>query len=327
MIDHSVRIQALAVVITLVMMAGAGLAVAGTIIRPLDHLTEATEQVASGDFDLGRAAAAAGRDRSPAGFLPAHGGGPRGLARACAASGAARRADRPAQPRAASRAAEPGAGAARGRYGEVVAVLCARPRPVQGRQRHAGPRRRRPAAQARWRQRLQACVRETDTVARLGGDEFAIVQVGCRRSRPTRSALRRAPAGDVCAQPVRDRAATRSLVSASIGIALVADATATMPTSCSERRHRALPRQGRRPRHASASSSRGWTRACRRARRSSATCARRSAASELELHYQPQVDLGPSERSPASRRCCAGTIPSTAWSRPASSSRWPRRPG
>ena len=70
-IDRSVRMQALAVVITLVMMAGAGLAVAGTIIRPLDHLTKATERVATGDFDLGRAAAAAGRDRSPAGFLPA----------------------------------------------------------------------------------------------------------------------------------------------------------------------------------------------------------------------------------------------------------------
>ena len=144
-IDRSVRMQALAVVITLVMMAGAGLAVAGTIIRPLDHLTKATERVATGDFDLGRAAAAAGRDRSPAGFLPAHGGGPCGLARACAASGAARCADRPAEPGAAGRASGPvaGAGAAlwRGRGGAG-----ARPRPVQGDQRHAWPRCRRPAA-------------------------------------------------------------------------------------------------------------------------------------------------------------------------------------
>jgi hypothetical protein len=52
-IDRSVRIQALAVVITIVLMAGAGLAVASTIIRPLDRLTKATQRVGTGDFDLG----------------------------------------------------------------------------------------------------------------------------------------------------------------------------------------------------------------------------------------------------------------------------------
>ena len=48
---------------------------------------------------------------------------------------------------------------------------------------------------------------------------------------------------------------------------------------------------------------------------------------EFELFYQPLVDLDERRRHAASRRCCAGAIPSAAWSRRPSSSRWPRRSG
>ena len=51
------------------------------------------------------------------------------------------------------------------------------------------------------------------------------------------------------------------------------------------------------------------------------------AGSELRLVYQPLFDLERQPRSAASRRCCAGTIPSAAPCRRRSSSRSPRRPG
>ena len=53
-------------------------------------------------------------------------------------------------------------------------------------------------------------------------------------------------------------------------------------------------------------------------------CAARSSASELALHYQPQVDLRTGEVA-ASRRWCAGSIRSAGWCRRRSSSRSPRR--
>ena len=46
---------------------------------------------------------------------------------------------------------------------------------------------------------------------------------------------------------------------------------------------------------------------------------------ELELALQPIVALSRRQRCAASRPCCAGAIRSAACSRPATSSRWPRR--
>ena len=50
-----------------------------------------------------------------------------------------------------------------------------RPRRLQDRQRHARPRRRRPAADRGRASGCATCVRPGDTVARLGGDEFAVL--------------------------------------------------------------------------------------------------------------------------------------------------------
>ena len=47
-------------------------------------------------------------------------------------------------------------------------------------------------------------------------------------------------------------------------------------------------------------------------------------AASSRLHYQPLMNLETGSVT-ASRRCCAGTIPSAAWCRPRSSSRSPRR--
>ena len=47
---------------------------------------------------------------------------------------------------------------------------------------------------------------------------------------------------------------------------------------------------------------------------------------EFVLYYQPQGQPRRRGRWSASRRCCAGSTPSSAWCRRPSSSRWPRRP-
>ena len=94
------------------------------------------------------------------------------------AHGAARRADRPAQPRAAQRAARAGAGPRQARRDGGGPP--ARSRPLQDRQRHARPSRRRQAPEDGDASACAALVRETDTIARMGGDEFAVLQVGDR---------------------------------------------------------------------------------------------------------------------------------------------------
>ena len=73
------------------------------------------------------------------------------------------------------------------------------------------------------------------------------------------------------------------------------------------------------PRDAPSRWSSGWS--------SRATCERALAARELELHYQPIVELRSTRASPGSRRWCAGSIPSAACCCPASSSRSPRTAG
>ena len=48
---------------------------------------------------------------------------------------------------------------------------------------------------------------------------------------------------------------------------------------------------------------------------------------QMIVQYQPIVDAATAAGSSPPRRSCAGSIPRAAWSRPPSSSRWPRRPG
>ena len=66
-------------------------------------------------------------------------------------------------------------------------------------------------------ERLQACVRETDTVARLGGDEFAVVQAGV--ARPDDSAQLAGRIVRALSEPF-ELDMHRVLISASLGIAV-----------------------------------------------------------------------------------------------------------
>ena len=233
--------------------------------------------------------------------------------------GAARRADR---------AAEPGplrerlaAGRWRWRQrGSRGGGAVPRPRPLQGGQRHPRPRRRRPRCSRGRAERLRACVREIDTVARLGGDEFA--RPGRAEPRPSRRrrSLARARRGAL-AEPFALDGHER-LRHASIGVALV-PADGETRTAAQARRHRALPGQAE-----GRNTSVFEPAMDERPRQRSALEARLRQALErgqLELHYQPLVD--------ARRRPPHGVEALLRWRhpergliRPASSSRSPRRP-
>jgi diguanylate cyclase (GGDEF)-like protein/PAS domain S-box-containing protein len=67
-------------------------------------------------------------------------------------------------------------------------------------------------------ERLQACVRETDTVARIGGDEFAIVQIGLEQPNGAQRLCRRVI--ETLATPF-DLDGHEVLVTASVGVALI----------------------------------------------------------------------------------------------------------
>ncbi len=100
------------------------------------------------------------------------------------------------------------------------------PRPLQGRQRHARPPQRRPAAPAQLGSRLRGVLRNSATVARLGGDEFGVLL-------PRRPATRRPPSSvaEVLEGAARSRSRSTSLALESRG----------------EHRHRDLPGARRRP--------------------------------------------------------------------------------
>ena len=198
----------------------------------------------------------------------------------------------------------------------------ARPRPVQGGQRHPRPPGRRPLLEL-VAERLQGVAAPEDIVARLGGDEFAVLlpDVAGRRAAPSRW-----PSGSGPRSPSR---------SSSTGMLLDVEA---------QHRHRAVPRPRPRRRAAAAPRRRRDVRrqgasapaSSLRRRRATATpptgsacsasCARRSTQGELELHYQPKVDARRRAPSSVSRRWCAGATRRAGWCRRTSSSRSPSTP-
>ena len=120
-------------------------------------------------------------------------------------------------------------------------------------------------------ERLKSCVRPEDTVARLGGDEFAIIQVGVNQ--PLEVSCAEPQVMEVIKAPFQIDG-QELYVGVSIGVAFPSkdddpERCSRTPTSRSIARSRpaAAP---------CASSKRRWTSSCRRARRSSTTCARRS---------------------------------------------------
>ena len=187
-------------------------------------------------------------------------------------SGALRCADRAAQPRPSSATAWSGA-LADGAPERHVRHPLHRPRPVQAGQRYARPSPRRHAAVRGRRAAARASCATADMVARFGGDEFVVLQapVTVRSSkaaalaermveRPERHLRDRRPRGRGQRQH-RHRARRR--------------AGGRRGPAAAQRRHGAVPREGRRPRAHGACSRPRWKRARRRAAASSSTCAAR----------------------------------------------------
>ena len=211
------------------------------------------------------------------------------------------------------------------RTGAGVALLHARPRQLQARQRLARPRRRRRADLPRSTARLQRVDRAPPTCSPAPAATASCVLLADLHDDPLAAAER------VGGADRRARSPSRSWSPA--------------PSSRSRRRSgsRSTPRDARDAEallaHADAAMYRaketargGWAVYAPAGRdplerlSMAARLRRALVAEEFELHYQPIFDA-PAASSSASRRCCAGTTPSAAgWCRRASSSRSPRRP-
>jgi diguanylate cyclase (GGDEF)-like protein/PAS domain S-box-containing protein len=137
-------------------------------------------------------------------------------------------------------------------------------------------------------ERLQACVRETDTVARIGGDEFAIVQIGIEQPDGAQKLCRRVL--QTLATPF-DIDGHEILVTASIGIALV-PMDGSIPGRLLQNADIALYRAKEEGRNTFRFFEAGMD-ARLQARKALERDLRLALArDELELYYQPKVELG-----------------------------------
>jgi diguanylate cyclase (GGDEF)-like protein/PAS domain S-box-containing protein len=174
-----------------------------------------------------------------------------------------------------------------GRRGEVAAVICLdldRFKDVNDTLGHAaGDQLIKGCAE-----RLQACVRETDTVARIGGDEFAIVQVGMEQPDGAQKLCRRIL--KTLAAPF-DIDGTEVLVTASIGVALI-PLDGSIPGRLLQNADIALYRAKEEGRNTFRFFEAGMD-ARLQARKALERDLRLALArDELELYYQPKVELG-----------------------------------
>ena len=136
--------------------------------------------------------------------------------------------------------------------------------------------------------RLRSTLREEDALARLNSDEFAIVQSGV--ARPEDAVLLARRLLEAIGEPyLLDGHSV--VIGASIGIAMSPGDGDGIREAAEERRHGAVARQERIPRHLLASSRPRWMRGPRPAARSRSICASAIENDVLRPHYQPLVDL------------------------------------
>ena len=221
--------------------------------------------------------------------------------------GAPRRADRAAEPRALPRPHPAGAAHRRARR-RPARRPADRPRPLQGDQRHARPRLRRPRPEGRRDSACTTALRASDTVARLGGDEFGLLLP--KQTEPPRSctcceklaAAIEEPI-DLDGLPLGDRVLDRRRV-------LPGSRPRRRGAHAARRRRDVRAQAGRAGRTPSTSSAGDHT--TRRGSRSSASCAARSSERAARPLLPAEGRRSRTARSTRSRRSCAGTTRSAA---------------
>ena len=150
------------------------------------------------------------------------------------------------------------------------------------------------------RARCAPCVRETDVVMRMGGDEFVVVF----RSRQDPTDEVTLGASRIIEAPEQADGGRRHplVTTVSIGVSCFR-ATARTWASCSALGHRDVPGEGSRPQQLPDVQPDHGAQAASSASRWRRRCATRCGSSQLDVHYQPIVDLITRKRGRRSRRC------------------------
>ena len=140
-------------------------------------------------------------------------------------------------------------------------------------------------------ERLRGCTREPDTVARLGGDEFAIIMT--QMQQPTDAAALSKRIRDSIVKPYQIDG-HQIVIDISHRHFGRADRRARRGNAHAQRRHGAVRRQGRRPRHLPLLRA-GNEHAHEGAARTGNGSAQGAGRPQFELHYQPLVNLETNE--------------------------------
>ena len=161
-------------------------------------------------------------------------------------------------------------------------------------------------------------------IARLGGDEFVVLLPQIRSDAQAEEVAHRDPDRAPAAVRRRPHAARGDAGDRHRGRARARHRGLGAPAA---RRHRDVQREGKRRRRRRGLRRRPATATARAGSRSPAELQTAIADGELEVYYQPKADLAHRRARRRRGARCAGSTPSTARSRPTSSSRSPRAPG